>query len=522
MARALGLWCPDWPAAAAAATADSAPERPVAVFSANRVVACSAPARAVGIRRGMRRREAQAICPELVVAADDPGRDGRLFEPVVAEVAELVPAVEVLRPGLMVLPVAGATRCFGGEESAAEKLIDVVSACGVESQTGIADHLATAVIAARHGVVVAPGAGADYLAPLPVGELAVEPSLCREDRSELVDLLWRMGIRTVGAFAGLSATDVATRFGADAVYAHRTARDLPDRPPSGVPPGADLMVEHHCDPPVDRVDAAAFVGRRLAEELHRVLMAAAVACTRLTVHAVTTGGQEHSRTWRCAAPLTPEATADRIRWQLEGWLTGRGTDDRPDGPIGVLRLEPVELVRAGELQYELSGAGLPGSRDLDERVHRSLVRVQGLLGGESVRIPVRSGGRGPQEQISLIPLGDEPTPAADPTAPWPGRMPEPTPTVLMSAPVEMRDCADDPVRVTSRGGFSAEPTTLRWGRRSWELCWWAGPWMADEQWWAAADSAIVARAQVLLDDSRALLLRYRHDDRQWLVEGVYE
>ncbi|MFI6024401.1 Y-family DNA polymerase, partial [Amycolatopsis magusensis] len=63
----LVLWCPDWPVVAACAAEGVPQTRPAAVFSGNRVVACSALARADGVRRGMRRRDAQARCPELVV-----------------------------------------------------------------------------------------------------------------------------------------------------------------------------------------------------------------------------------------------------------------------------------------------------------------------------------------------------------------------------------------------------------------------------------------------------------------------
>ena len=51
----------------------------------------------------------------------------------------------------------------------------------------------------------------------------------------------------------------------------------------------------HCDPPIDRVDAAAFAGRTLAGELHRSLQAAGVGCTRLAIHAVTANGGELTR-----------------------------------------------------------------------------------------------------------------------------------------------------------------------------------------------------------------------------------
>lgn len=548
--RILALWCPDWPAMAAAAEADLPPLHPVAVLSANRVVACSASARAAGVRRGMRKRQAQAACAEMTVVAADENRDGRLFEPVVAAVAEVIPALEVLRPGLLVIAGDRAARYFGGMEALAEGLVDVVSACGIESQVGIADEIFTAVLAARHGHQVEPGGDREYLAGRPVADLAVEPSMSDPSRADLVELLRRLGIGTIGAFADMSVTDVATRFARDAVVAHRLANALPGRVPSsrGVP--AELDVDHTCDPPVDRIDVAAFIGRTLADVLHRRLRDAAVACTRLTIIATTERGQQHSRTWRCAQPLTPETTADRIRWQLEGWLTGAArptsprvepraarSSARPDSPIVRLRLEPVEVVEAGALHYQLtddlSRGGLAGEPDVEERARRSLVRIQGLLGGDAVRIPVLSGGRGPAERITMVSLGDEPAPRRDPSAPWPGRLPQPSPTVLVETAIHVLDAVGQPVKVTDRGAFTAEPVTValassRARRSSWGLCWWAGPWPvggADRPAGAsvptgAAETGLTARAQVLLDDSRALLLCYRAGE--WIVEGVYE
>lgn len=525
--RILALWCPDWPAAAAAADADLPPDRPVAVLRGNRVVACNAPARADGVRRGMKRRESQARCPELHVAQADEGRDARLFEPVAGAVAALIPLIEVLRPGLVVIPARGAARFFGGEQRAAERLVDAASSVGAESLVGIADEVFTAALAARRGVVVPPGESAAFLAPLPIAELGAEQALA-EDRTELLDLLRRLGLRTVGAFAALSATDVATRFGTDAIAAHRQARAVADRPPStaALPPG--LEVELRPDPPLDRVDAAAFAGRSLATELHRKLSAAGVACLRLEVSAIAENGMRHSRIWRCAEPLTPDGTADRVRWQIDGWLTGgrsakRGGEGGPGAPISLLRLEPVEVVDAGALQAGMWGDDADGVA----RFRRALVRVQGLLGGESVRMGVRSGGRGPAERVTWVPLGDEVVPDRDPAAPWPGAMPAPAPAVLIAgAAVTMTDAAGVAVRVTERGAFTGEPTHLAWGSRDWSLSWWAGPWLIDERWWAAdADAEPRARAQVLLepapgrDDGRALLLQYAGG---WEVEGVYE
>ncbi|MFF0815547.1 DNA polymerase Y family protein [Rhodococcus sp. NPDC003318] len=523
--RVLAVWCPDWPAVAAAAAADLPPTEPVAVVSGNRVTACSAVARAEGVGRGLRRREAQGRCPRLHVLTADPARDARMFEPVAAAVDAAAPGVEVLRPGLLVLAARGVARYFGSEEVAAERLIDQVSATGVECQIGAADELSTAVIAARYAALVQVGGGARFLAPLPVAELAAEPSLSGPGREALVDLLHRLGLRTVGDFAALTPVAVLSRFGVDAAVAHRCARGEPERPPSGRPLPPDLEVELRCDPPVDRVDAAAFAGRALAERLHARLSAASVACTRLAVHASTAHGEHLSRIWRCGEPLTPDGTADRVRWQLDGWLTGR-SEAKPSSGIELLRLEPVEVVAAGALQLGLWG----GVGAEDERARRALVRVQGLLGGDAVRVGVLSGGRGPGERVTVVPLGDEVVPVDDPTAPWPGRLPEPAPAAVLAAPppVVLDDAEGNPVTVTDRGEFASRPVRLRWENRSWEVLGCAGPWSVDERWWDPGAARRVARAQVLLgwgdgvgeSAPRALLVQF--DGNGWRVEGAYE
>ncbi|MCV7227310.1 DNA polymerase Y family protein [Mycolicibacterium komossense] len=536
----------DWPAVAAAAAVGLPATAPVAVTLANRVIACSSAARSAGVRRGLRRRESQARCPDLHVVAADPSRDARFFERVTVTVDDLVPRAEVLRPGLLVLSVRGAARYFGSEHAAAEKLVDAVAAAQAECQVGIADQLPTAVFAARAGRVIEPGEDAVFLSALSIRQLATEPSLSAPGRDDLVDLLWRMGIRTIGQFAALTRADVVSRFGADALVAHRLARAEPMRGPSGREPLPELDAVMDCDPPIDRIDAAAFAGRSLAGQLHRTLEAGGVGCTRLAIHAVTANGEQLSRVWRCAEPLTEDATADRVRWQLDGWLNRRHAGDRPTAPITSLRLQPVEVVSAGALQLPLWG----GAGDDDRlRARRALIRVQGLLGPEAVQIPVLSGGRGPAERITWVPLGDELTPRADPSQPWPGRLPEPSPTVLLDDPVELLDVQGNPVRVTGRGLFSAEPAQLDTpadpgspARRNGgpsrsgvdlvfagRLRWWAGPWSVDERWWdpKAEQAGRTARVQVLLESGSAasesgpaLLLCYRRS--RWYVEGVYE
>lgn len=500
--RRLAVWCPDWPVVAAARDAGGTPLAPAAVFSANRVLACSETARSSGVRRGMRRREAQGRCPELVVHEHDPSRDARLFEPVAAAVESLAPGVEIVRPGLVAVPARGPARYFGSEQAAAERVVDEVGdRAGVECQVGVADGLFTASLAARRGVVVEPVNSRGFLAPLLIEELDQPAQRGDADRSGLVDLLRRLGIRTLGEFAELPRGDVATRFGADAVLAHRAASGQEQRPAGRRPPAPDLAVSQELDPPVERVDAAAFAARTLAETLHSRLGELGLACTRLGVAAHTESGEELHRTWRCAEPLTPAGTADRVRWQLDGWLTG---SHRPSSGIRVLSLHPEEVVGAGGLQLDLVRSATGES---DDRAGRSFVRVQGMLGPDAVLTAVLGGGRDVWERARFVRWGDERRPDRDPEQPWAGRVPAPSPTVVPEDPwsAEVLDARGWPVVVEERHRLSGEPhRVVSGGGRSRAVVGWSGPWPLEQRWWRAAGEVpdpaprVVVRMQVVL------------------------
>jgi protein ImuB len=548
----LVLWCPDWPVVAAGLIDGVPVFRPVVVLAANRVIACSAAARREGIRLGLRKRETQARCPEIVIVEHDEDRDARAFESIVTTVEAIAPGVDVVRPGVCALAARGPSRYFGGEERAAEHLVEqVAQACAVEAQIGIADGLFAAGLAARTGRIIADGGSRSFLADFDIAAIGGghTSSAGRESsRDALVDLLRRLGIRTLGEFAALPPADVLARFGFDAALVHRLAAGLDERPLAVRQPPADLDVaERFDDDPIERVDSAAFAARALAERLHERLAGYGLACTRLGIEAVTERGEELYRTWRHDGLLTAAAIGDRVRWQLDGWLhhqarqpmrSGAARPMPPSGGIVRLRLVPDGVIEHAGLQLGLWGdAGV--ERD---RAHRAMSRVQGLLGPESVVTAVRSGGRGPGDEIIYVPWGDERLPARPADQPWPGRLPSPAPaTVLVDPlPIDVRDSEGVRVEVTPRLAVTAPPARLvlatnRPGRTIAasmasatggghesvvEIVDWAGPWPVDERWWAPEEASRRARFQVVLGDGRALLLNVADGD--WSVEAIYD
>ncbi|MEO6120820.1 MAG: DNA polymerase Y family protein [Acidimicrobiales bacterium] len=513
--RTLVAWCPDWPVTAAGVGPDVA----AAVFRANRVVACSAAARAEGVRRGLRRREAQARCPELVVLADEPGRDARAFEPVVVAMEALATRVEVVRPGVCALGSRGPSRYFGGDEALAARVVQAVQAVQAVTaspgrpgcRVGVADGPFAAGLAARAGVVVAPGGAAAFLAPFPTAVLG---------RPELVDILGRLGIWTLGDLAALPAPDVLARFGPTGRFAHRLARGLDRSSVAARTPPPDLAVQVEMDPPAERVDTAAFAAKARADQLADRLTTLGLACTRLAIEAETGHGEVLVRLWRHDGALSPAAMADRVRWQLDGWLSGTvAGPQRPTAGITLLRLRPDQVVPDTGRQLGFWG----GTAEAAERVGRALARVQGLLGPEAVVTAVPSGGRHPVEQVTLVPWGDGSGPGRSPEPPWPGRLPAPTPATVFSAPLPaaVLDADGQPAGVTGRAVMTAAPASVSvGGRRSVAVVAWAGPWPTDERWWDRAAHRRRARFQVITADGSAWLLAL--EAGRWWAEAVYD
>jgi protein ImuB len=446
------------------------------------------------------------------VLARNETAEARLFEPVVAALESIAPGVEITRPGLAAIGARGPSRYFGGEAGVLHALSRALANRSATRKPGapaaqlpdvligIADGAFAAEQAARRGLIVDPGGSPAFLAPMPIETL--DPS----GASPLIDLLRRLGLLTLGAFAALPPRDVLARFGPDGAWAHRQASGRDDRPVSGRRPAVEFSVTLDLEPPVDRVDTVAFSARGIAERFVTDLAGHGLAGTCLELHAVSENGEETVRRWRHVGVLGPSDVLDRVRWQLEGWLAG---PNRPSAGITRLRLTPIETVPTSAHQQAFWGpAGTGGSGDGDERARRALARVQTLLGHGSVLTPVVDGGRDPLERTRLVPWGDEPVPTRSPEQPWPGQLPAPAPTVLLDPPrpAQLLDDAGRTVVVTPRGAVPRPPARFSFaGQPPVAITSWAGPWPLDERWWSPQARHVV-RCQLVDVHGRAYLV----------------
>lgn len=535
--RTIVLRFPDWPVYVVAMDRKWDLLAPAAVAENRRVFAVNQAARRCGVKPGMKVRHALGVVPSLNIGDSDPGAEAAAHEEVLAHLEEVTASVETLRPGLLAMPERSLRRYYGSEAKAVELVMDAVARAGADCVPGVADDLVTAVWAAREGRTVPPGGSASYLAHLPLSVLTVEPALGAP--VEMAETLVELGIRTLGDFAALPRRDVVGRFGAAAGVWHRIASGEPERTLSPVQVNGPLQIHVEPEDPVTSTEATAFLARRAAVRLHADLVREGVACLRLLVCATIlpppgyTGPLVVERLWRCREPLNEGDTAQRIRWQLDGWITrargiansgdvgfGEGSEG-VDGTAGIrsVTLTPVECVPAGEVMGTLWGGPDDGVR----AARVAAAQVQALLGTGAVQRPVLRGGHLVADRVVMVPYG-EADPAeiqALPTRTWDGELPAPLPGLLGwdSGGVRLCDGHGHNVGVTGRGVLSADPAILVQEGRNYAITGWAGPWPVDEQWWDNRTACRYARLQIATEEPAAYLLICR--EGRWWIDGSY-
>jgi protein ImuB len=514
------VWCPDWPVVAALADEGLPTHLPAAVFHANLVQAGNAAARALGVRRGMRRRDAQSRCPELKVYAATPERDARTFETVLAAVEEQHPGVAPLRPGMAALRAPARSR--GGEPAAAALLAERLVELGVwDSRVGIADELFTAEQAARRATeqdchVVAPGESVPFLRGLPVE--AIEGSA---EGGDAISLLKRLGIRTLGELADLPAAAVRDRFGSKVAWVHRVVGGAGAAPLTTRTPPPELACHVDFEPPLDNAETITFSVRQTADRVVAGLARQQLVCTEARIEAFCEGSSyddpASSRDWLHPRWFTAADLVDRLHWQLQGSF--RAGEVR--APVSRVLFTPMTVVPDA-----VHADGLWGGTD--ERVQRGIARVQGMLGHEAVVVPVLQGGRGPADRQALVPWGERPTGLRPAGHPWPGSIPPPAPARVFTSPwpAEVVAGSGRPVAVDARGAVLGEPTRFRpEPRGGWHpVGSWAGPWPVEELWWECPENTEprrVARFQLVGVDGRAWLMTWEAPG-SWWTEAAYD
>jgi len=225
------------------------------------VSAASYEARKYGIHSAMPLRTAARLCDSVVFVPVD----GRKYSAVSKQVMEILrrytPAVQQISIDEAFLDVAGSETLHGTPVEMARSIKRTVEA---ELQLIVSVGVAATKLVAKVAsdlekpdglVVVAPGAEAAFLAPLPISRLW---GVGRKTAGELSEF----GVRTIGDLAALPDDLLARRFGRQGPVLAQRARGIDPSVVSGANPARSVSHEHTFD--IDTSDP---------DELERTLLA---------------------------------------------------------------------------------------------------------------------------------------------------------------------------------------------------------------------------------------------------------
>ena len=228
------------------------------------VSAVTEAARDAGARSGMRLTDARALDPGLVAVAADGAGDRDLLDRLARWASRWSPLVEVDGADGIRIDASGVAHLFGGEAGLLRDIEARFAAMGLTVRVAVARTAGAAWGLARFAAARS-GDGLEALSPLPVAALRLPPAVVRT--------LERLGLKTVGALAGVPRRSLARRFREadnplDALdrMLGRTAEPL-SATPIDPPPRAQLRLAEPVADPSAAAQALALLVPDLAAQL---------------------------------------------------------------------------------------------------------------------------------------------------------------------------------------------------------------------------------------------------------------
>jgi protein ImuB len=364
-------------------------------------------AEAHGVRTGIALGEALARCPDLVLLAPDPERAAELWERALQGLEGIGAAVESERAGEAFFAADGLRGLHGGIGGALRRAREAV---GMPARLAAGPSRFVAYAAAMQAKrrwrsgrepIVDAAAARDFLSPLPVSLLGTRLDPEGTAGHELVAVLERLGVKTLGMLAELPRDAVADRLGPPGRRAQEMARggDEPLRPRGRgqVLAAAVELPEAAAGPLLERALALA-VDRLLADPARK---GRTLRTLRLGARLAGGGG------WRRAVALRrPSASPELLRVALEPRLV-----ELP-GPACAVTLEAVALgPRAGE-QMELTRREEERRR---ARLSEAVRQVRAAAGQSALLrvLEVDPDSRVPERRAFLTPFNPPPPPDAE-------------------------------------------------------------------------------------------------------------
>lgn len=311
------------------------------------VAAASYEARRFGIRSAMPIAEAVRRCPHAMYLRPDLEKYSRISREVFAVLGTLTPCVEAASIDEAYLDITGLERLLGAPETIGREIKRRIhAATGLTASVGIGPNRLIAKLGSEHRkpdglTVVGPAQIADFLAPMPVGNL-------RGLGPQTLKILDRLGIRTVAQLRTMPLQILEQHLGrhAAAAFLRQAEGIASDRV---TPERARKSISKETTFPTDCTDPAVVHAtlRRLAAEVARTARAEDLAGTVVTLKIRYAGFETHTRQRKRAAPTCDEREILDTAAQL------LRTGDLPDRPVRLVGVGISDWADARDPQQEL-------------------------------------------------------------------------------------------------------------------------------------------------------------------------
>jgi protein ImuB len=334
-----------------------AADQPWAVVESRSVLVCNAAAEASGVRPGSALAAAWALEPRLRILPRDTAAEAEALEAIAVWAGQFTAKVSLEPPRDVLLEVEGSLRLFGGLARLMARL-----------RNGLADL--------GFGAILATGPTARaalWLARSERQSVHAVPVEAIEPAPEALDLLRRIGIRTLGELVRLPRAGLAARFGQQLLDdLDRASGALPEARLFFVPPER-FSARLELASPVVQAERVLFAAHRLLVQMEGFLTARQSGVRGFTLSLLHRGGRPTCLEIGFAAPRRDAGHCLRLlRERLESIALAR--------PAETIRLEAGGLAPLPDAAPGLFG----DPRSEAEAWERLIERLQARVGGALV------------------------------------------------------------------------------------------------------------------------------------------
>ena len=426
---------------------------------------------------------------------------------------EFSPRYEQHRADLVSIDASGLDRLIGPPRTIGEELRRDAAARGVHLHVALARTRAAALVLAlaRPGVtIVEPGRERESLASLPIAILEkADPSAL-----SLEPLYSRWGIRTLGEFAALPATDLSARLGRRALAWQSIARGEDTAPLVPTRPEERFESSLELEWPVEGLEPLSFALTRLLEPLSARLerrdRGAAILHLelRLVTHSTSLGADRdrHARHLQLPSPIRDARTLRTLLLlDLESHPPPAAVDRV------TIRIDPTP---GRVVQHTLFTRAHP----TPEQLSTLLARLGALMGQDQIGAPATVDSHRPGT-FRMEPFATDHDVHHDHRSCL--RAGGASAASAVNVVSALRRCRQPvPARAVIEGGCPTRLTTDRRGYAGGRVLTAAGPWRTSGEWWGKAwnrDEWDVA----LADGAGYRIFRDRDTDG-WFIDAIVD